>query len=205
MNSRKPMYEDDFDQLVRHTLKNKFGTQQPSNRIWRRIKGKLTGVGSGFGQFLHLRSSLVVQIALLLFLLTLGGAESLLEQKLSPMIRGTVITPVNYTPAPRAVALAYKNLEAVENVELPQLLEAASLPLDDQDIQLLNVQLKRQMLSQNNRRPERPLSIPPTDVFPHRDSLEGRVLLADVSQIAISESEALVLFVSDHYKPGVIR
>jgi len=205
MNSHKPLYEEDFDQLVRHTLETKFGSQQPSNRIWKRIREKLMGGNSGSGSIFSLRSSLVAQIAILLLLLTVGGVDGLLESHFSPIIRETASIPVNYASSSQTVAWFTEDLTAIENIELPPSTETAALPVDDRDIRLLDVQLKHQISFQKNRRIVHPLLVPPTDVAPHRNSVEGRALLADANRTSISASEALAFFVAEHPNPGVVR
>ena len=150
MNSHKPLYEDDLDQLLRHTLENKLRTQRPSNRVWKRIKEKLIGEKSNSGQFFSLRSSLIVQVAILLLFLTLGGVDRLLEQKLSLSAGSVVNISQNNALPPRTVVRVNKALTDVKDVDLPSLAEMTTPPpIDDQDAHLLDIQFKRQRLLQS--------------------------------------------------------
>jgi len=201
MNSHKPLYEDDLDQLLRHTLENKLRTQRPSNRVWKRIKEKLIGEKSNSGQFFSLRSSLIVQVAILLLFLTLGGVDRLLEQKVPLATRNVVNMSQNNALPPRAVVRVNKALTDVKDVDLPYLAEMTTPPpIDDQDAHLLDIQFKRQRLSQSNRRYEPPLVIPPTDVAPHISSPERRALM-----LRSNMQEILTFFLGGQFDPGIIQ
>ncbi len=197
MNSHKPLYEDDLDQLLRHTLENKFRTQRPSNRVWKRIKEKLLGEKSSSGQFFSLRSSLVVQVAILLLFLTLGGADRILEQKLPLATRSVTSVPQNHVSSPE---MAAEELTDVKDIELPHRTEAEALPVDDQIAHLLDIQFKRQRLLHSNRHYDPPLVIPPTDVGPHINSPEGRALM-----IHLHTQEIPSFFLGGQFDPGVIQ
>ncbi len=201
MNSHKPLYEDDLDQLLRHTLENKLRTQRPSNRVWKRIKEKLNGEKSNSGQFFSLRSSLIVQVAILLLFLTLGGVDRLLEQKLPLSARNVASVSQSNAPLPQTVVRVNKALTDVKDVDLPYLAEMTTPPpIDDQDAHLLDIQFKRQRLSQSNRRYEPPLVIPPTDVAPHISSPERRALM-----LRSNMQEILTFFLGGQFDPGIIQ
>ncbi len=200
MNSHKPLYEDDLDQLLRYTLENKLRTQRPSNRVWKRIKAKLIGEKSNSGQFFSLRSSLVVQVAILLLFLTLGGVDRLLEQKVPSATRSVASVSQNNVPSSRTAVWINKKLTDVKDVELPHLTETAALPVDYQDAHLLDIQFKRQRLLQGHRHYEPPLVIPPTDVAPHISSPEGRALM-----IRSNMQEIFSFFLGGQFDPGVIQ
>ncbi|OQY33958.1 MAG: hypothetical protein B6243_06020 [Anaerolineaceae bacterium 4572_5.2] len=153
------------------------------------------------GQFFSLRSSLIVQVAILLLFLTLGGVDRLLEQKLPLATRNMDSVSQNNAPSPRTVVWVNKELTDVKDVELPYPTEMATLPVDDHDdAHLQDIQFKRQRLSQNNRHYEPPLSIPPIDVAPHIDSPEGRALMLRSNMQGI-----LSFFMGGQFDPGIIQ
>ena len=201
MNSHKPLYKDELGQLVHRTLEDKFGAQRPSRRVWKRIKEKLTGARSNSGQFFSLRSSLVVQVAILFLFLTLGGVNSLFEQKSVPLAtRYATSAPQNNAPSPRTIVLANRELTNVEDIELPQSTEKATPPLDAQAAHLQDTGFKRQRFSHNNRHYEPPLVIPPVDVGPHINSPAGRTLMR-----TLNTQEIFAFFLGGQFDPGLIQ
>ncbi|HHJ07418.1 MAG TPA: hypothetical protein ENK24_07950 [Anaerolineae bacterium] len=148
-----------------------------------------------------MRSSLIVQVAILLLFLTLGGVDRLLEQKLPLSARNVASVSQSNAPLPQTVVRVNKALTDVKDVDLPYLAEMTTPPpIDDQDAHLLDIQFKRQRLSQSNRRYEPPLVIPPTDVAPHISSPERRALM-----LRSNMQEILTFFLGGQFDPGIIQ
>lgn len=214
MSLPEPRVENDFEGLIREALKTKASAQAPSGRVWRRIKRSLKFVSHTPGRFFTWRSSLVVHIAIVLLVLTLGGLNSQLRSTLQ-----LIPTRTTYYSSSAGEAAATGQIPGAA---------ASSLPLSQQEAYLFNAQLRRQLLAQDTPRNEHsPLVIPPTDVMPHLvhppttirrttaiivipptdviphvDSPEGRLLVAEAAAPA---SPDLIAFLSYQLGAGVIK
>jgi len=157
---------DEFGELIRASLQNRLKEQTPSRRVWRRIRRRLREPRSRSRPWFTLRSSLVAQIALLLLVLTVGGAGSLFRADLR-------LTPTRTADA--VTAIAYYRLPSTDDMpaDIPSFRRPRA-PVRLQEAYLFDAQQRRRL--RTGEKPSHappPIVLPPTDVMSHRYDREA--------------------------------
>jgi hypothetical protein len=165
MSSRKPQPDAELDRLIRETLQARTSGQEPPDRVWKRIQLALATDKAPSRRLSIPWSPLVVQVALTLLLVMVGGIGL---QGLS--------NPGGVHPLPDATLPLAPTLNA-SRPSLP--METIGIS-DESDIQLLRTLSKPKAVPrvETGANDHPPLFVP-QDVPPHPWSPEGRLLAAE--------------------------
>jgi hypothetical protein len=196
MTSRKPYLHDEFDRLVRDTLKAKVESQVPSNHVWNRIRADL-GISRPLSKyFFASRLSLMVQLTIIFLLVTVGGINLRQNLDIQPLPTESTMTLTYYVP------ISEERSVVTEETVIARVITP---PSDEYESQVLTRRLEYRLGVQNDRRPKSPpLLIPPTDVVPHLDSPEGRSLVSG-PKLSSSLAQSAIIFPGTQFGLGIIR
>lgn len=185
MSSHNPFAYDELGNLIRDTLQDKVPAQKPPNGVWKRIKESLTPPKKTSNHLFTLRSSLIVQVALMFVLLTLGGTEMMFQFGIDSVPGGPTKIPSQYLP------LSTKML--VEDNQ-------PILVADEELLKSLNAEMEFNFTETKNEvDDEQPLALTSTDVLPHINSPEGRLLIKQNGYKFASQNNVILL----EQSPGV--
>lgn len=168
MNSPNRYSEDEMDNLVRGALQARVSGQEPSDRVWERVKLGLEAEDSSVPerQFRIAWSPLLVQAALTLMLVLLGGIGlgTLLDSD-------DVLNPTRDIGPSQTVAYVADNSGAL----------SAALLRDQAELRLLKTQWNPRPVSQPQAAEENPPVWIPRDAPPNVLSPEGRALKSELT------------------------